>query len=431
VTEPLIGLEEVEAARKRAEDLVLVTPLLPSQSFSRMSGAEVWLKAENLQRTGSFKVRGAMNVLSQLSDEEQRVGVVAASAGNHAQGVALAARTLGIPATVFMPVTAPIPKVDATRSYGATVELAGEHVGEAVLNALRFAEETGARFVHPYDDRDIVAGQGTLGLEVLEQLPSLGTVVVPVGGGGLISGVAAAVKSLRPRAKVVGVEAQAMAPYIASRRAGVPVAVEPRPTVADGIAVAEPSALCFAHIEAFVDDLVTVRDGEATHAVALLLERAKFLVEASGAVGLAAILRGPFADYPQPVVAVLSGGNIDLLLLDRVVRHGLEAVGRFAAYRVRVPDVPGQLARVLNTIAGHEGNVLSVEHHREGVGLPFGMVEVWISMETRGEENTAAILEALAPYEVVKSSNPGGLGGHGGPEVSGAVILKMPPDPPR
>ncbi|MDP8957959.1 MAG: threonine ammonia-lyase [Actinomycetota bacterium] len=406
MTERLVELEEIEEARKRAEGVVLVTPTMPSQSFSRMCGAEVWLKAENLQRTGSFKIRGAMNALSQLPEQQRRAGVVAASAGNHAQGVALAAQTLGIPATVFMPLTAAIPKVDATRGYGANVELAGEHVGEAVEGATAFADRTGAKLVHPYDDPHIIAGQGTLGLELVEQLPDLGTVVVPLGGGGLISGVAAGIKARRPQAKVVGVEASAVAPYVASRKEGRPVPVEPRPTVADGIAVADPSPLAFAHIEALVDELVTVEDSEATHAVALLLERAKFLVEASGAVSLAAVLSGSLGAHPQPVVVVLSGGNIDLLLLDRVVRQGLEAVGRFAAFRVRVPDVPGQLARVLNTIAEHEGNVLSVEHHREGVGLPFGMVEVWIAMETRGEGNTRTILEAL-PYEVILPSMAG------------------------
>lgn len=403
----LLALADIEEARRRQQGAVLTTPLVPSVSFSRLTGRRVLLKAESLQRTGSFKIRGAMNVISRLDEAERRRGVVAASAGNHAQGVALAAGLCDVPATVFMPETAAIPKIEATRGYGAQVQLSGANLQEAVEAAARFAEDSQARLVHPYDDPLIAAGQGTLGLELVEQAPDVGTVVIPVGGGGLISGVATAVKLQKRGARVVGVEIAATPTYSESRRAGKPVEVSPQPTVADGIAVHRPSALAFAHIEAFVDELTTVDDGETTYSVALLLERAKLLVEAAGAVSLAALLQGRIpADFPDPVVVVLSGGNIDLLLLGMVVRHGLEGAGRFAAIRARIPDVPGQLARLLEAIAGEGGNVVRVEHHREGFGLPFGMVEVDISVETRGPEHTARLRQVLAPFHPVMGDEP-------------------------
>lgn len=396
----LVTIADIRAAARRGASVVLTTPLLPSSTFSRMCGLDLWTKAENLQRTGSFKIRGAMNALSRLPGAARRAGVVAASAGNHAQGVALAASTLGIDCTVFMPRTAPLPKVSATRAYGATVALVGSDLGEAVDAARDHVAETGAHFVHPYDDPDIVAGQGTLGLELIDQMAEPGTVVIPIGGGGLAAGSAAAIKALSPGTRIVGVEAEAAATYVASREAGRPTAVEPRFTLADGIAVSRPSDLVFDHLEAHVDELVTVDDDEMTTAVALLLERAKFLVEPSGAAGLAAVLSGRVALRPGPTVVVLSGGNVDLLLIDRVIRKGLEASGRFGSFRVLVPDVPGQLAKITATVAEIGANVVQVEHRREGIGLPFGTTEISFAVETRDEEQLAEIVSAMEAIDV-------------------------------
>jgi len=398
-----VTFDSVLAARPRGAGVVLRTPVIPSTSFSAMAGAEVWLKAENLQRTGSFKIRGAMNALSRLTYPEG--GVVAASAGNHAQGVALAAAELEIAATVFMPEAAAIPKVAATRGYGATVRLEGATLADSVDHATRFAAEADAALIHPYDDPNIVAGQGTLGLELLEQLPETATVVLPVGGGGLIGGVALAIKHERPDVRIIGVQSAAVPTYVLARESGNPIEIDPAPTVADGIAVSRPSPICFDLIEAHVDDLVTVDDASATEAVALLLERAKLLVEPSGAVTVAAILGGDVSVTAGPVVAVLSGGNIDLLLLDGLVRQGLASRGRFASLRVLVPDQPGNLAAVLARIGTAGGNVLSVSHHREEVGVAFGDVEIHVTLETRSADHFGEILEALADYDVAATQS--------------------------
>ncbi|MDX1689904.1 MAG: threonine ammonia-lyase [Acidimicrobiia bacterium] len=396
----LITIDAIREAAVRAAPVALETPLLPGHTFARMTGSDIWLKAENLQRTGSFKVRGAMNALSLLDDAQREAGVVAASAGNHAQGVALAASTLGIDATVFMPEAAPLPKVTATRSYGAEVVLGGAGLGDAVDAAMRYREESGAHFVHPYDDRDILTGQAGLGLELIDQMPEPGAVVIPVGGGGLCAGSAAAIKRLHPDTVVIGVEAAAAATYVASRAAGEPTPVEPRFTLADGIAVSRPSELVFAHLEAFVDDIVTVDDDEMTSAVALLLERAKFLVEPSGAAGLAALFAGLVPDVEGPTVVVLSGGNVDLLLIDRVIRKGLHAAGRFGSFRVLVPDVPGQLARIASAVAEIGANVVQVEHRREGSGLPFGTTQISFAVETRDEQQLDEIVAAMKEIDV-------------------------------
>jgi threonine dehydratase len=390
-----VELSDIEAARERIARVALVTPVMPSTSFSGLLGREVWLKAENLQRTGSFKIRGALNALALLAPERRAAGVVAASAGNHAQGVALAARELGLEATVFMPATAAIPKVEATRAYGADIRLGGEDLGAAVDAATAFAAETGAWFVHPYDDPAIVAGQGTLGLELADQVPDAGTVVIPVGGGGLIAGSSLALRSRLPGLRIVGVQSAAVPTYVASRRAGEPITVPVAPTVSDGIAVGRACRMAFDLIEAHVDDLVTVDDGEATEAVALLLERAKLLVEPSGAVALAATLRGAVGTGDGPVVVVLSGGNVDLLVVGELVRAGLEERGRFMAFTVRVRDVPGQLARVLEVVGANGGNIVDVEHHREGSGLPYGQVEIHVAVATRSPDHQRQIVEAL------------------------------------
>jgi len=398
----LITLADIELAAERGKSVVAETPLLPSATFSRLTGRDVWLKAEILQRAGSFKIRGAMNAIAAIEDRSR--GVVAASAGNHAQGVALAATTLGTAATVFMPVGAALPKIEATGAYGAEVRLHGEHIGEAVEAAREFAANTGAHFVHPYDDPAIIAGQATLGVELAEQMPGPGTVVVPIGGGGLIAGVATALHHLAPGNRVIGVEASATACYSASRAAGEPVAVEPRFTLADGIRAAVPSEIVFRHIEANVDHLVAVDDGAMAEAVAMLLERSKLLVEAAGAASMAALLGGLVPEGPGPTVLVLSGGNVDLLLLDRVLRRGLEGAGRFGSFTIRVPDVPGQLARVTKIIAEHRANVVAVDHRRQGIGLPFGQTEIRFSVETRDAAEFGGICAALGAMgiEVVR-----------------------------
>lgn len=393
----MLGIEQVNQARSRFEGRVTTTPLLRSNSFSQMSGRDVYLKAECMQRAGSFKIRGALNVLSRLDGAP----VVAASAGNHAQGVALAARFAGSPCTVFMPRNAAIPKIKATEDYGAKVKLKGKSLADAVESARQFAEKTGARFIHPYDDELIIAGQATVGLEIAEQLPEVGTVVVPTGGGGLLAGTALALKSVRPESTVVGVEIEAASVYAESRRRGELVTDFPRglPTVADGIAVAVPSELVWALVEAHVDSLLVVDDDQTTAALTLILERSKLMVEAAGAVGVAALLEKLIPDTaPDPVCIVLSGGNIDLLFLGKAVRHGMEASGRFAKFTVLVPDQPGSLSKVLAAIAKHGANVVQVDHHREGFALPFGKVEIEISVETRDPDHAALIRKALEGF---------------------------------
>lgn len=396
----MITIQEVEEARSRFEGRVTETPLLRSHSFSEISGREVYLKAECMQRAGSFKIRGALNVLTRLGGAP----VVAASAGNHAQGVALAARFAGSPCTVFMPTNAAIPKIKATQDYGAEVELKGRNLADAVESARQFADKTGARFVHPYDDELIVAGQGTVGMEIVEQLPDVGTVVVPTGGGGLLGGVSLAVRTLRPSACVIGVEAAAAGVYKESMKQHDLVTDYPRgvPTIADGIAVTVPSVPVWELIEENVDLVTTVEDSQVMAALTLTLERTKLMVEAAGAVGVAALLEGLIPDSaPDPVCIVLSGGNIDLMVLGKVVRHGMQASGRFAQFTVHVPDQPGSLAGVLGSIADLGGNVVQVDHHREGLAMPFGKVEIEISVETRDSDHADSIARVLAPYLAV------------------------------
>lgn len=393
----MITIDDIHEAHSRFEGRVTETPLIPSDSFSRMSGRRVYLKAECMQRAGSFKIRGALNVLSRLDGRP----VVAASAGNHAQGVALASAFCGSQCTVFMPENAPIPKVKATQDYGATVMLEGASLADTVEAARAFAETEGARFVHPYDDPLIVAGQATMGLEIVQQLPDVGTVVVPTGGGGLLAGTAYAIHSVKPGVEVIGVEIEAASVYAESRSRGELIRDYPRgrPTVADGIAVSVPSDLVWEICEEHVSDFLVVDDDQATSALTLILERSKLMVEAAGAVGVAALLEKLIPDNAtDPVCIVLSGGNIDLLFLGKAVRHGLETSGRFARFEVLVPDQPGSLARVLDIIASHGGNVVQIDHHREGWNVPFGKVEIEISVETRDADHASRLADALSDY---------------------------------
>ena len=391
---PLVSLADVQAARALLAGVVRTTPLNGSRPLSAAVGGPVSLKCENLQRTGSFKLRGAYVRMARLTEQERAHGVVAASAGNHAQGVALAAQLLGIRSTVYMPEAAPLPKVAATSAYGAQVRLHGATLTEALLEAHAFAERTGAVLIHPYDHPDVIAGQGTVGLEVLEQCPDVRTVVVCTGGGGLVAGVAAAVKGLRPDVQVVAAQAAGAAAWPASLAAGRPVPLTSMLTMADGIAVACPGLHTFPHVRDLDDRVVTVDEDALSRALLLCLERAKLVVEPAGAAAVAAVLEDPGAFAP-PVVAVVSGGNIDPLLLSKVIRHGLVAAGRFLSLRVAVPDRPGSLAGLLAALASTGGNVLDVEHSRTGRDLHLDEVEVSVQLETRGPEHSSHVRAVL------------------------------------
>jgi len=390
----LVQADDVVAAREMLSDIISPTPLLYSRVLSEHSDGPVYLKCENLQRTGSFKVRGAYVRIARLSERERASGVVAASAGNHAQGVAFAAGMLGATATVVMPERAPLPKVEATRAYGAQVILHGTSVEDALDEALRHAERTGSVFIHPFDHVDIVAGQGTLGFEIIEQCPQVRTILVPVGGGGLAAGIAVAVKSLDPQVKIVGVQAESVAPYPASIASGHPVPVRPLPTIADGIAISRPGDIAFGILSAQAERFVAVSEAALSRGLLLCLERAKQVVEPAGAAAVAALLEHP-GEFEPPVVAVLSGGNIDPLLLSKLLRHGLSAAGRYLGLRCRLPDHPGSLAALLHDIAELGANVLEVSHERLGPTLRVDEVEVVLQIETRGPEHCADVKAKL------------------------------------
>jgi threonine dehydratase len=397
-TIPGPSLAEFEQAREVVARVARRTPMESSRFLADRLGVPVYLKCENLQRTGSYKLRGAYHRISALSEEERARGVVAASAGNHAQGVAFAARELGIRATIFMPVGVALPKLDATRSYGADVVLKGDSIGETMEAAAAFAAETGAVIIPPFDHPDVIAGQGTLGLEILEQAPDATTIVVPIGGGGLAAGIASAAKQQAAREgrplRIIGVQAENAAPYIASLAAGEPRQVPVVPTIADGIAVYRPGELNFAIIRDAIDEVVTVSEDDIARALLVLLERAKLVVEPAGAVAVAAIMTGAVRS-DGPVVAVLSGGNIDPLLMQRVVAHGLAASDRYLTLSIGLPDRPGQLARVAELLAEANANVIEVLHTRHGSGLQISEVELQLSVETRGPEHRASVVEVL------------------------------------
>ena len=387
--------DDTAAAREVLRGVLAPTPLLRSRVLSDRLGGPVFLKCENLQRTGSFKARGAYLRISRLTDAERARGVVAASAGNHAQGVAFAAALLGAKATVIMPEGAPLPKIEATRSYGADIITRGQTVDDALAEALAYASECGAVFIHPFDHPDVVAGQGTVGLEILEQCPEVRTIAVPVGGGGLAAGIAVAVQGADPAVRLVGVQAQAVAPFPASLTAGHPVRVPPAPTMADGIAVGRPGEIAFGILAALADRvMLTVSEENLSRGLLLCLERAKQLVEPAGAAGVAALLEHPGVFEP-PVVVVLSGGNIDPLLLFKVLRHGLSAAGRYLALRCRMPDRPGALAALLREVADLGANVLDVTHERVTARLRVDEVEVLLQVETRGAAHCDEVVRQL------------------------------------
>ncbi|MFD9690332.1 threonine ammonia-lyase [Kitasatospora sp. NPDC059088] len=381
-----ITLDDVRGAQKMLAGVARVTPMEGSRHLSGLIGAPVHLKCENLQRTGSFKLRGAYVRIAGLSPVQRAGGVVAASAGNHAQGVALAASLLGVRSTVFMPVAAPLPKVAATREYGAEVRLHGDTVDEALQAAQRYAEATGAVFIHPFDHWDVVTGQATVGLEILEQCPEVRTILVGVGGGGLLAGIAAAVKPLRPDVRVVGVQAAAAAAY--------PPSLEQFATMADGIMVGRPGDIPFEVVNTLADGIRTVSEDALSRALLLGLERLKLVVEPAGAAPIAALLEQPDS-FEGPVVAVLSGGNIDPQLMQRVLRHGLAAAGRYLSLRVRLADKPGSLADLLGVLTRVDANVLDVAHVRIDPRLGLTEVEVDLHLETKGPEHCALVVGEL------------------------------------
>jgi threonine dehydratase len=393
-----LTLQDIHQAWSTIGHLVHETPLLSTQTLSQMAGCQLLLKAENLQRAGSFKIRGAANKIAHLSPAQRAKGVVAASAGNHAQGVALAARNFGIPCTIVMPAAASIPKVEATRGYGATVVLQGKNYEQAQRHAQRIMREQDLTFVHGFDDPEVIAGQGTIGLELLRQMDDVDMVVVPVGGGGLIGGIALAIKETRPDVMVVGVQASAAAAFADSYRAHRRLAVSGGPTIADGIAIGRPGELTFPLVSRYVDDMVVVDEEEITQAMVLLLERCKLLVEGAGAVGLAAVLSGRVQVAGKKVAVILSGGNVDPNLVARVLEHGLAHTGRFLIVRLLLEDRPGQLSRLLGIVAGAQVNVLDIDHLRHGPTVPLGHVEVQLTLETRdwahADEVRVHLLEA-------------------------------------
>ena len=376
------SLPEIEEARARLAGVARVTPVYRTETFSRLTGREVHLKAENLQRTGSFKIRGAYNVVSGLGAEQRAAGVAAASAGNHGQAVAWAAREVGARARIFMPQDAPMAKVEATRSYGAEIELTGPALEEALDAARAHVAETGATFVHPFEDPLVIAGQGTIGLEIAEQVDEAETVVIPVGGGGLASGVALALRAVRPGLRIVGVRAAGTLPGGSGF------------TIADGIAVKQPGELTSAILERVLDDVVAVTDEEISEAMVLVLERTKLVVEGAAAVGVAAMLAGRI-DGASPALAILSGGNIDATLLISVMRHGLSIAGRYLVVRTRVGDRPGQLARLLTLLGEARVNVVEVNHRRESADVPVGETGVELTLLTRDRAHCDEILAQL------------------------------------
>ncbi|GAA3007824.1 threonine ammonia-lyase [Kitasatospora albolonga] len=399
-----VTLDDVRGAHKMLAGVARVTPMESSRYLSGLIGSPVHLKCENLQRTGSFKLRGAYVRIAGLTPVQRAGGVVAASAGNHAQGVALAASLLGVRATVFMPRAAPLPKVAATRDYGAEVKLHGATVDEALRAAQQYAETTGATFIHPFDHWDVVTGQATVGLEILEQCPEVRTILVGVGGGGLLAGIAAAVKPLRPDVRVIGVQAAGAAAYPPSLAAGRPVSLERFATMADGIMVGRPGDIPFEVVNALADGVRTVSEESLSRALLVGLERLKMVVEPAGASPVAALLEHPEDFRGGPVVAVLSGGNIDPQLMQRVLRHGLAAAGRYLSLRVRLTDKPGALADLLAVLTRVDANVLDVAHVRIDPRLGLTEVEVDLHLETKGPEHCALVVGELRDADYVVSS---------------------------
>ncbi len=396
-----VSLEDIKIAAERLKDVAKETPLEYNNTFSKSSGSGVYLKLENLQRTGSFKIRGAYNCIQAMSEEARSRGVIAASAGNHAQGVALGATAAGVKSTIVMPEIAPLPKVAATRGYGAEVVQCGTVYDESYEEALRLQKEYGYTFVHAFDDLDVIAGQGTVGLEMIRQQPNLEAIVVPIGGGGLIAGIATAIKSVAPHIKVYGVQASGAPSMYLSRNAGKPIETAQAYTLADGIAVKKPGDNTFKHIQRYVDDVFVVKDEDIAATILLLLERSKLVVEGAGAVGLTAILHNCIPHHNK-VATVLSGGNIDINFVSRIIENGLLKAGRRVKLTTNLVDRPGELRKFITTIAEHQANIVYIYHEHAGHNLPIGHTNVEIDLETRDSKHAEVVVAALrqAGYKV-------------------------------
>ena len=390
-----MDLNQIISAREKMKGIVHQTPLDFSQTFTDMSHNEVYLKLENLQKTGSFKVRGSINKLTSLSKEELSKGVIAASAGNHAQGVAYSSKMLNIPCTIVMPKGAPLSKIQATKNYGAEIVLEGDVFDDALSHAMELSEKQGFTLVHTFDDDEIIAGQGTVGLEILEQLPDVEAIICPVGGGGLIAGIAVAVKEKNPNVAIYGVEASACPSMAQSLLEKKPISVPSGPTVADGIAVKKPGVRNLEIVEKYVDDLVTVDELEMIRTMFLLLERNKLLVEGSGASSLAALLYGKLKIKGKKTVALLSGGNVDVNFISRIIERGMVEAGRYARFSIIIVDKPGELQRVLTNITESDANILSVHHTRMGRNIYPGYTEIEFAVETKSHEHILDLQKAL------------------------------------
>ncbi|MBI3286740.1 MAG: threonine ammonia-lyase [Chloroflexi bacterium] len=398
----MLTLEDIRHAAETLRGVVRRTQLVHDPYLSELTGAQLYLELEKLQRTGAYKLRGAYNKIQSLSPQERARGVIAASAGNHAQGVAYAARLVGIPATIVMPEEAPLTKVNATRALGAEVILSGTDYDDSYQEALRLQKERGLAFVHPFDDRQVMAGQGTVGLEIAEDLADAEAIIVSVGGGGLISGIAAAAKSLNPKVRLIGVQAEGCAPGVESFRQGHLVEWPAVHTIADGIKARRIGDLTFQVMQRYVDEMLTVSDEEIVQSIVVLLEKSKLVVEGAGAAGLAALLSGRLALPGRKVVVLISGGNIDLNFLSRAIARGLAAVDRYLIIRTRLPDRPGQLAGFLKLLAERGVNVLDIQHSRIARNVPVDQAEVELTVETRDRAHGEEILAALrqAGYEI-------------------------------
>ena len=390
-----MDLNQIISAREKMKGIVHQTPLDFSQTFTDMSHNEVYLKLENLQKTGSFKVRGSINKLTSLSKEELSKGVIAASAGNHAQGVAYSSKMLNIPCTIVMPKGAPLSKIQATKNYGAEIVLEGDVFDDALAHAMELSEKQGFTFVHTFDDDEIIAGQGTIGLEILEQLPDVEAIICPVGGGGLIAGIAVAVKEKNPNVAIYGVEASACPSMAQSLLEKKPITVPSGPTVADGIAVKKPGVRNLEIVEKYVDELVTVDELEMIRTMFILLERNKLLVEGSGASSLSALLYEKLNIKGKKVVALLSGGNVDVNFISRIIERGMVEAGRYARFSIIIVDKPGELQRVLTNITEADANILSVHHTRMGNNIYPGYTEIEIAVETKSHEHILDLQKAL------------------------------------
>lgn len=391
----MISLQDIIRAREKMRGIVEQTPLIHSRTFSRLAGNEVFLKLENLQKTGSFKVRGSYNKIYSLKKEELKQGVIAASAGNHAQGVACAGAMLGIPCTIVMPEGAPLSKIEATKGYGADIELHGKVFDDALDYAFSLKEKLNATFIHPFDDAKVITGQGTVGLEILEQLPETEVIVVPVGGGGLMAGIAAAVKEQRPSVQIYGVEAKACPSMSRSLSEKKVIKVDSEPTMADGIAVKRPGELPFQLVQKYSDGMLEVDEREIARAMLLLLERKKMLVEGAGAVSLAALISGRFPVKNKKTVAIISGGNVDMSLLSRIIERGMVESGRFMNFETIIKDKPGNLEKVLEIISEQEGNIMDISLSHIGDNIYPNYAKLSLTIETRNREHIREILSAL------------------------------------